>query len=165
MKQGTVSVLFGCHSVVHSVLVWRSWKILYGKCPGFKETVCILLHDIGHWGTEYLDNFEEKRDHWRLGARVAGKLFGWKYYVFCAGHCDYSNYPPSPMFKADKYAAYLAPYWWLYLANFFEPKIRCGMKSRDAVSRYKAQAKHNVESGEYKSNHEFYLERRRQNNQ
>lgn len=50
MKEGTKSVLFGAHSVVHSIMVIIAWKKLYFKWPSWKEIVCIFLHDIGYWG-------------------------------------------------------------------------------------------------------------------
>ncbi len=78
MKQGTVSVLIGCHSVIHSLIVLVAWVRLYGKFPVWWQIVCILLHDVGHWGKNYLDNYEEKKQHSILGAKIAGKLFGQK---------------------------------------------------------------------------------------
>src|SRR3990172_13355264 len=100
MKQGTISVTVGCHSLVHSLLVWLSWVRLYRKLPSFRQGVCIAIHDIGHWGKDYLDDVEAKREHWILGARIAGKLFGDKYYAFCAGHDAYSGYARSELYKA-----------------------------------------------------------------
>ncbi len=64
MKQGTVSVLFGCHSIIHSMIVIVAWVKWYGHWPEFWQIICILLHDIGHWGKQYLDNYEEKKNEW-----------------------------------------------------------------------------------------------------
>lgn len=35
MTEGTRTILFGAHSIIHSILVIQSWKILYGKYPKF----------------------------------------------------------------------------------------------------------------------------------
>ena len=78
MKQGTISVLIGCHSIIHSILVVKAWKILYGSYPCWWEFVCILLHDIGHWGKDYLSDYEAKKRHWVLGAKVSRRLVGYR---------------------------------------------------------------------------------------
>lgn len=162
MTQGTISVLIGCHSVVHSVLVTISWIKIYKKFPKFWQLVCIFLHDIGHWGLNYLDNFEEKKIHWRLGAQIAFKLFGWKGRDFVGGHCKYSYYSfeESLLYRADKYSWYIAPKVWLWLNIFVEPKLRMGYKSRwKAVIKFKGQVKASIDNGEYKSTHQMYMDR------
>jgi hypothetical protein len=111
ISQGTMSVFFGCHSVIHSILVMIAWKRLYGRRPAFWQGVCILLHDIGHLGLNYLDDYEAKQTHWMLGASLANALFGRKGFDFIAGHCSHSGYPHSMLYKADKYSWYLAPRW------------------------------------------------------
>ena len=162
MKQGTVSVLLGCHSPIHSILVIISWKKLYNKWPKFWQLICIVFHDIGHYGLDYLDNYEEKKIHWILGARIAQKLFGDKGYDFCSGHCLYSGAPLSDLYKADKYSWYIAPRWWLISNNFFEPKLQTGFTTnREAVDSFRAQVKVSVESGEFVETHNMYLNRYR----
>jgi len=162
VKQGTVSVLVGCHSPVHSVIVVLAWKKLYGKWPTFKELVCIFLHDIGHWGLDYLDDVEQKNKHWRLGAQVAEWLFGIEGYRLCAGHCRQSGMGESKLYRADKYSWHIAPFWWVWLNNFTEPKIMVGYTSSAAAVRdFKARVKESVESGSFSETHKFYLERRR----
>ena len=91
MKQGTISVLFGCHSIIHSFLVLIAWRKLYGSWPEFWQVVCIFLHDVGHIGLNYLDIFELKKKHWMLGAHIGNKLFGLKAYYFLAGHCSHTG--------------------------------------------------------------------------
>ncbi len=157
--QGTVSVLVGCHSLVHGYYTRKAWKALYGSSPAFWEGVCILVHDWGHWNTNYLDNLAEKEGHWRLGAKIAGRLFGQKGYALVAGHCTYSGYPQSKLYKADKLSWHLAPYWWIVLNNFTEPKIAMGYGKREGARRFKEQVRRSIESGEYRGTHELYLER------
>ena len=159
LKQGTVSVLAGCHSPIHSIIVALAWKKVYGKPPAFWQLVCIFLHDVGHFGLDYLDNYEEKKLHWRTGARIARLFFGDKGYDLCAGHCQHSGAPISALYKADKYSWYIAPHWWLISNCVFEPKLKMGMSSRDAVAKFKAQVAKSIESGEFKSTHSMYLER------
>ena len=78
MKQGTLSVLFGCHSFVHCTIVLMEWIKLYHRMPKLWQIACIYLHDIGHWGKDYLDDYELKKHHHELGAKVCRYLFGQK---------------------------------------------------------------------------------------
>lgn len=159
MKQGTVSVLFGCHSPVHSILVLCAWRKLYGRWPCAWQIVCIFLHDIGHWGTDYLNNHEAKKDHWILGADIAHELFGLDAYFFTAGHCAHSGYPESMLYRADKYSYYIAPTWWLWWNSIVEPRLNCGKKIRVAIRDFRAQVKESIESGEYRESHDMFLSR------
>lgn len=160
MRQGTISVLFGCHSVIHSLLVIISWKKLYKSFPGTMESVCILLHDVGHVGKDYLNNDEQKREHWKLGARIASKIFGIDGYNLVAGHDRYSGYPESRMYKPDKYSWSIAPYWWLWINNIIEPKIRQGMGNREAIIDFQDKVRQSINSGAYIPTHDMYIERR-----
>lgn len=159
MKQGTVSVICGCHSPVHSLLVLKAWKKLYCKWPEPWEVACIFLHDIGHWGTDYLDDYEKKKEHWLLGAYVAHKLFGSKGYALLAGHSSHSGFPKSKLYKADKFSWSLAPYWWLWTNCVAEPKLQMGYTKREAIKRFRSQVKESLESGKYQETHQFYLDR------
>lgn len=159
MKQGTISIICGCHSFMHSIQVTRAWIKIYGKLPNLKELICIFLHDIGHLGLNYLDDFEQKKIHWKLGAKIAGKLFGEEYYNLVAGHCRYSGIPDSRLKKPDKLSWHLAPRWWMFLNTFFEPKLRTGYERWEAVDLFKAQVADNVKNNFYKSNHQMYLDR------
>lgn len=164
ISQGTISILFGSHSVMHSFLVIRSWKILYGKYPRFWQIICILLHDIGHIGKNYLDNYEEKKKHWILGARIAGWLFGKKGYDLIAGHDIHSGIFKSDLYKPDKYSWYIAPKWWLWMNIFFERKIcQPGKTWAESVDIWKKTVAKNIESGRYASNHVIYLESMKEN--
>ncbi|MDP2730300.1 MAG: hypothetical protein Q8O55_07450 [Dehalococcoidales bacterium] len=158
MRQGTVSVLIGCHSPVHSYYVWKAWRKLYGKWPSFRETGCIAIHDIGHWGKDYLTDYEQKKRHWELGARVAKRLFGEYGYRMVAGHCEYAGIPLSPLYKADKYSWALAPYWWLMTHRTTEPKLaRSNMKRSDDVRKFMKEVRENVESGTWASTHSIWM--------
>lgn len=161
MKQGTVSVLIGCHSPVHSLLVLLSWRKLYNEWPAWWQVGCIFLHDIGHWGKDYLSNDDEKARHWKLGARLAYYMFGHKGWNSCAGHCDgVMGKWRSRLYYADKYSWYIAPYWWLYWNNIVEPKLKCGMKNRDAVIDFQKSVKWSIECGLFRQTHSFYEERK-----
>lgn len=162
MKQGTASVLWGCHSVVHSLLVLLAWRRLYGRWPLGWQLVCIFLHDIGHWGLDYLSDFEQKRRHWELGASVGRYLFGHRAYSFLAGHCSHSGYQKSDLYKADKYSWYLAPTWWLLWNNVVEPELMVNCSSNpEAVRKFQSAVRRSIETGQYVSTHSLYLERRR----
>jgi len=163
VKEGTVSILIGCHSVFHSFLVLISWRKLYGSWPKFWQIICIFLHDIGHIGKDYLSDYEQKKKHWELGAKVAGRFFGRKAYIFTAAHCSHSGYCGLRMlYKADKYSWYISPTWWLYWNNIVEPKLTINCESNmDAIRKFQKSVKESIESGEFRSTHSMYLERRK----
>lgn len=163
MRQGTVSVFFGVHSPIHSTLVLFAWVRLYHNLPLPWQLICIYLHDIGHIGKNYLDNPEEKAEHWELGAEIAGKLFGQKGFDFCAGHCHNSGIPASQLLKPDKYSWYIAPRLWLLSNVLVEPKVGKGSRNAwESVLNFKQSVKINIESGEYGSTHALYLKRSKQ---
>lgn len=167
MKQGTVSVLWGCHSLMHSLYVIKAWRRQNKIWPNFRELVCIFLHDIGHLGTNYLDNVFEKENHWILGAEVARNLFGEKGYELIAGHCIYSGRPRNKLYYADKMAMYLLPRWYMIWCGKVEPKLHFtemsqGMTLGQAVDDWRKKVKANIESGRYEGNHQMYLERKKQ---
>ena len=160
MRQGTMSVLLGCHSIVHSYYVVKAWKVLYRKYPCFWELVCILLHDVGHGGLDYLDDFELKKKHWLKGSYKALSLFGMKGYLMVAGHCEYSGEPRSNLYKADKLSWKLAPRWWLVFNSIVEPKLKTGYKTRgEAVDAFRKAVETSIMSGAYRGTHHFFLER------
>jgi hypothetical protein len=159
MKQGTISILVGCHSPVHTLYVLKAWIGLYHKMPCFWELVCILLHDIGHYNTNYLDNLDEKKNHWRLGAEIGKKLFGMKAFEFMAGHCEYSGYSQSKLYKPDKISQ-IHPFWWSFIYQTFEPNLTKGFKTkRESWQAWQKQVKTSISSGEFRGSHEMYLER------
>ena len=164
ISQGTVSILCGCHSIVHSILVAKAWTRLYGL-PKLWQLACIFLHDIGHLGLDYLDDYEQKKIHWFLGAAVAGILFGIKGHALVASHCTHSGLHRSKLYYADKLSWHLAPRWWLWLNTVFEPKLMVGFASRmAAVDDFKRQVADSVGNGHFRSTHQMYLERKERAN-
>ena len=159
MKQGTVSVLFGAHSPVHSLLVLIAWVRLYHSLPKPWELVCIAVHDIGHWGTEYLNDYQAKTGHWKAGASWAYRLFGQKGYDFVAGHCSYNGQTRSALFEPDKYSWVIAPWWWMWTNTLFEPKlIRPGRSRRQSARDFQRAMYENWLVGFPKQGHDIYLE-------
>ena len=159
MKQGTVSVLFGCHSPIHSLIVVVAWRKWYGNFPSWWQLACILIHDIGHWGKDYLDDYELKKRHGELGARVAKFLFGQKGYDLVIGHNPYNSSTKSNLFYPDKYSWVIAPTWWMVTNTYFEPKLqRKGSSRLESVTMFKEAMGKNMETGFKKRGHEIYLE-------
>lgn len=158
MRQGTISVLFGCHSFMHSIVVYVAWCKLYHRPPSFWETGCIILHDIGHWGKDYLDDYDQKKRHGELGAKVAKALFGQKGYDLIAGHNPYNGSPKSKLHDPDKYSWVIAPVWWMTSNCIFEPKLqRKGNTKRESAIMFKKAMKENMDSGFKEIGHEIYL--------
>ena len=158
MRQGTVSVLVGCHSAIHSVIVLVAWKQLYGCWPSCWQTICIFLHDIGHWGKDYLDNYEQKKQHGILGAKLARFLFGQKGYDFVAGHNPYNGAERSQLHDPDKYSWVIAPVGWMVSYTYFEPKLqRKGSTRLQSAIMFKEAMRENMETGFKELGHEIYL--------
>ena len=158
MKQGSVSVLVGCHSPVHSILVFVSWCILYKRPPKFWQIICIAIHDIGHWGKDYLNDYEEKKKHSILGAKIAGKLFGQKGYELIVGHNLYNGAVRSELHHPDKYSWVIAPTWWIVTTTWFEPKLqRKGSTRKESAIMFKKAMKENMDTGFKELGHEIYL--------
>ncbi len=154
MTEGTKSYLFGCHQfLIHPIIVVIAWKKHFGYMPRLWELVCILLHDVGHIGKDYLSDYEQKKIHWVLGARIALKLFSGKGFVLIAGHTKQSEWPRSKLFYADKYSWVIAPVWWLRLSD----KVEKFEKQR-TLETWRRLVKENWEANCPKGNHEIYLE-------
>ncbi len=158
LRQGTISVLFGCHSQFHSIVVILAWKKWWGSWPSFWQFICIILHDIGHWGKDYLNDYEEKKRHAELGAKVAGVLFGQKGYNLVSGHNSYNHETRSQLYAPDKYSWELAPVWWLMSNQIFEPKlIRKGRGRRESAVMFKEAMRENRKLGFKEHGHDIYL--------
>lgn len=138
MRQGTMSVLLGCHSPVHSLIVLVAWRKLHGRWPAWWQTICIFLHDIGHWGKDYLDDYEQKKRHGELGAKVCRFLFGQRGYDLVVGHSPYNGEVRSLLHDPDKYSWVIAPLWWIITSNVFEPKLQMrGSTRRESAVLFK----------------------------
>lgn len=158
MTQGTISVLFGCHSFVHSIMVIMAWKKLYGKYPVFWQLICIFLHDIGHWGKNYLDDYNEKKQHVVLGSMIAKKLFGDKGYNLITWHNPYNGTEKSLLYAPDKYSWVIAPLWWMTLNAFVEKKLqRRGSSCRESAIMFKQAMIKNMNNGFLEMGHDVYL--------
>lgn len=153
VSQGTISVLFGCHSVVHSVLVVKAWRKVHGVWPKPWEIGCIFLHDVGHIGLNYLDNRDEKHEHWKLGAEIAGQLFGAKGYRLVAGHTKSSGPFLSDLYKPDKISWSLAPKWWSISNAIVEPGIRQGQGVLEHVELFQKWVAENISSDDIQETH------------
>ena len=116
------------------------------------------MHDIGHWGKDYLDDYEQKKRHGELGANIAKRLFGQKGYNFIAGHNPYNGVPKSALHDPDKYSWVIAPVWWMMTNTWFEPKLkRRGNTRRESAVMFKEAMRANMESGFKEIGHEIYL--------
>ncbi|KKM25085.1 hypothetical protein LCGC14_1598570 [marine sediment metagenome] len=158
MKQGTISVLLGCHSPIHSLIVIMAWRKLYGHFPNWWQFICILIHDIGHWGKDYLDDYEQKKQHGELGSKIAHFLFGKKGYELVVGHNPYNGAPRSLLHDPDKYSWVIAPTFWMVSNTWFEPKLqRKGSTRLESALMFKKAMKENMETGFKTLGHEIYL--------
>lgn len=118
MKLGTRSLLFGVHQFAwHPVTVYLAWCRLYGR-PTWRETVCIVIHDIGYWGCPEMDG-EKGKQHPRVGARLAGWLFGSAYHDLVLHHsrslAEQLGAKPSRLCWADKLSMLYDPSWFYLL--------------------------------------------------
>lgn len=153
-SEGTKSYLFGCHQFfIHPMCVLVGWLKVHGRFPAFWELCCIFLHDIGHWGKNYLTHYPEKREHWRLGAEIALRLFGLKGYLLIAGHTKSSGFPRSDLFLPDKVSWLVAPKWWLYSNRIVEPQLKVA-----TIDQFQSMVRENIRTGCTKGNHDIYLQ-------
>lgn len=121
MKEGTITVLFGNHSIIHSIYVIKAWKLLYGTYPKFWQIICIFIHDIGYFGMNYLSG-ECNNGHAELGSKLAKILFGQKGFNLVAGHTRSTakkyDLPLSELEAPDDYSWIISPDWFLKWGSF-----------------------------------------------
>ena len=175
MTEGTKSYLIGCHNFVfHPLWVLLAWRLEYQSWPRWWEIICILLHDIGICGRNYLSDDEAKVGHWYRGAKLACRIVGtikkepvywitdddwkeplWKQAVeMCAGHCpEESRYPESRLSRADKRSRLVAPMWWTWWEYWVEFS---GIKAAGPKHWRKAVAE-NLKRERPLGNHELHL--------
>jgi len=171
MKEGTKSVLFGCHNpILHGIFVLMAWKLEYKAWPKWWEIICIFLHDIGVWGRQYLSDDDAKIGHWETGAHFAVWLFnfgplrfanlGGAPFLFIAGHApEESGYPKSKLWKPDKRVWLVAPLWllwWNYWVEWSNNSI--GVTKPPLWRKLVVE---NLKSIEPIGNHELYIQNRR----
>jgi hypothetical protein len=139
MKMGTKSLLIGAHQFIwHPLTLFMAWVYLYREFPGWKECVCMFIHDWGYWG---LDNMEGEggEKHPYLGANLAWIYLDRKqvvfdgysptvtiptaslnktYFYMCLFHsrtlADKFKMKPSRLCRVDKLSA-MFERWWIYL--------------------------------------------------
>lgn len=114
MKTGRKSLLFGVHQFIwHPWTVYRAWVNLYGR-PSWKEVICIIIHDWGYWECPNMDGPEGEKHPW-IGAVIAHKLFGQKYFflVLCHSRHLARSYhrEPSKLCWPDKLSIIYDPKW------------------------------------------------------
>lgn len=158
ITEGTKSYLFGCHQfIMHPLYVTLAWKRLYDRWPRLWELVCIFLHDVGHIGKQYLSDPEQKKDHWKLGAKIAHRLFKHKGMALISGHTKHGSrgkHEPSKLYYADKVSWLLAPNWWLQLSY----KIEDFNSEAARPKAWKKLVYENMKKGFPKGLHEVYLD-------
>ena len=115
---GRRSLLFGVHQFLwHPLTVALAWRRLYGW-PGWRESVCILIHDWGYWLTPNMDGPEGSR-HPEFGAGIACRLFGPEYRDLVLYHSRHyaavAGAEPSRLAWADKLSVLYEPIWWYLL--------------------------------------------------
>jgi hypothetical protein len=142
MKLGTRSTLFGVHHILlHPLLVWLAWVRLYRSLPTWRESVCILLHDIGYWGCNDMDGDQGSR-HPELGAAIASHLFGEDARKLVLFHSRFTanlyGEPVSRLCAPDKLVLFLYPAWlYTFLATLSgeckEYQWRMGLDSQPGI--------------------------------
>lgn len=114
IAEGSKSILFGSHSIIHSLFVLIAWYKLYRRRPKGWQLICIFIHDIGYFGMNHISN-KSNKGHSLLGARIGKGLFGQKAFDFIAGHsrkdAEELNLPLSKLEAPDDYSWIITPMW------------------------------------------------------
>lgn len=143
-------MLFGAHSIIHSIVVMFAWKKLYSTWPSWRECVCILLHDIGYWGKNYITD-KTNDGHAELGCRVAHRWFGPEYGHLVLGHsaaaCKKFSIPKSKLEEPDDYSWVIAPLFWMRW-NAWVEKFEVGPKEWKEAVRKNFYSKNKVSGTE-----------------
>ena len=165
MTEGTKSYLIGCHQfLLHPLWVLMAWRLEYKAWPKWWQLICILFHDIGICGRQYMSDDTAKKGHWELGANISGDLVdalsnrssyypnGHIAYLFCAGHAPKeSGYRQSALFIPDKRSFLVAPMWWKWWNYWVE-----GFKTTNPIEWTKL-VEENLKKDEPMASHELYL--------
>ena len=156
MTEGTKSLLFGCHQFfMHPFFVLIAWVKEYRSWPRFWELVCIVLHDVGHIGKQYLSDPSAKAEHWKLGAQICGRLFGQRGFEMVAGHVGKSGFTRSKLFIPDKRSWLETWDWWMWATYYVEFS-----PSPVTPPVFKRLVAENLEKDCPKDSHDIYLETR-----
>lgn len=165
MTEGTKSYLIGCHQfLMHPLWVLIAWKIKHRSWPKWWQLVCILLHDIGVCGRQYISDDDAKNGHWMDGARwsllivsyiskVPHSIMGLRAYRLCAGHTTESGFPVSKMYIADKYSRIIMPSWLMWPEYWFEFR-KLGSAT---PPEWKKKLKENLKTNKPFSAHKLFL--------
>lgn len=159
MTTGTKSYLIGCHQfLLHPLFVTIAWKKYHKRFPRPWELVCILIHDIGIVGKDYLKP-GGKSGHWIKGTRLAGTLFGLKGTLLVKGHTSESrdnvHWERSNMFIPDKTSYLYAPMLWLRWCTWVEGFIKL---SGITAYQWHDLVKKNAEAGFPNGAHKVYMD-------
>lgn len=152
MTEGTKSYLIGCHQfLLHPLCVFLAWRLEYKTWPKLWHITCIILHDIGICGRNYLSDDRAKIGHWMLGADIAYKLLGQEGFFLTAGHAkEESGFDESLLARADKRSWLVAPMPWLWWNYWVEGwKIKPG--------EWKKMVVENLRQKNPIGNHQLYL--------
>ncbi len=173
MKEGTKSVLIGCHNpLFHGTWVLMAWRLEYKAWPKWWEIVGIFLHDIGVGGRQYLSDDKAKIGHWERGAHYT-ELIVWhlarhrrkaylrqRAYQFVAGHCpEESGYLQSKLARPDKRSWIVAPtawLWWNYWAEWSGKGIGV-----TPPPKWKKLVAENLKRERPLGNHQLYIKNRK----
>ncbi len=184
MTEGTKSYIIGCHQfLLHPIWCLLAWRLEYKEFPKWWELICILLHDIGICGRQYLSDDAAKKGHWERGTRLAGRVVSmmkkepiywignegedpwkvplWKRAIeMCSGHCpEESRYPESKLSRADKRSRLVAPMWWTWWEYWVEFS---GVRKPGHVRQWRRAVAENLKRERPLGNHELYMRERRQ---
>lgn len=153
VSQGTISILIGCHSFPHALFVIKAWRKIHKRWPKPWELFSILIHDIGHLGLNYLDDIDQKAQHWELGACIARAFVGQKGYDLVAGHSTSSKLPRSDLYLPDKISWAITPTWFLVLNAIAEPDLKRGASIMPHVRQFQEWVRKNMEREEPRETH------------
>lgn len=154
MKVGTKSLLCGCHQfVLHPAFVYLAWIRCYRELPNPKETVCIIIHDLGYWGKPNMDGEEGER-HPIWAADFADKHFGVRYGDLCLYHSRFLSkrhkHQVSKLCLPDKVGVGMMPVWlWVGLS-------RLSGELYEYMGAQKYEINKGFESGSNRSPYEFF---------
>lgn len=119
--------------IVHTATVLTAWIKIFKCLPSTKETICIIVHDIGYITQTSIDGSDNR--HPELGARMCGRAFGSEYFDFCIAHSrDYAKKRGVPLSKlgyADKASVLVYP------DAFFKILIKVGGEAQEYLETSK----------------------------